>query len=58
VRRRHIIDHFGPMPVGESPVKRVEKPALAETDPDVRFLETEELIVICRCAAARRVVAP
>ncbi len=29
--------------VGENPVKRVEKPALAETDPDVRFLETEEV---------------
>jgi site-specific recombinase XerD len=29
--------------VGQNPVKRVEKPALAETDPDVRFLETEEV---------------
>ena len=29
--------------VGENPVKRIEKPALATTDPDVHFLETEEV---------------
>jgi integrase len=34
--------------VGENPVKRVEKPALAETDPDVHFLETEELEALLR----------
>ena len=34
--------------VGENPVKRVEKPALAETDPDVRFLETEEVEALLR----------
>jgi integrase len=34
--------------VGENPVKRVEKPALAVTDPDVRFLETEEVEALLR----------
>jgi integrase len=34
--------------VGENPVKRVEKPALSETDPDVRFLETEEVEALLR----------
>jgi integrase len=34
--------------VGENPVKRVEKPALAEADPDVRFLETEEVEALLR----------
>jgi integrase len=34
--------------VGENPVKRVEKPARAETDPDVRFLETEEVEALLR----------
>ena len=34
--------------VGENPVKRVEKPALAETDPDVHFLETEEVEALLR----------
>ena len=34
--------------VSENPVKRVEKPALAETDPDVRFLETEEVEALLR----------
>ena len=33
---------------GENPVKRVEKPAVAETDPDVRFLETEEVEALLR----------
>src|SRR5437660_1494421 len=33
---------------GENPVKRVEKPALATTDPDVRFLETEEVEALLR----------
>jgi integrase len=34
--------------VGENPVKRVEKPAVAETDPDVHFLETEEVEALLR----------
>jgi integrase len=34
--------------VGENPVKRVEKPVLAETDPDVHFLETEEVEALLR----------
>jgi integrase len=34
--------------MGENPVKRVEKPALAETDPDVHFLETEEVEALLR----------
>jgi integrase len=34
--------------VGENPVKRVEKPALAGTDPDVHFLETEEVEALLR----------
>jgi hypothetical protein len=34
--------------VGENPVKRVEKPARATTDPDVRFLETEEVEALLR----------
>jgi integrase len=34
--------------VGENPVKRVEKPAVAETDPDVRFLETAEVEALLR----------
>jgi integrase len=34
--------------VGENPVKRVAKPALAETDPDVHFLETEEVEALLR----------
>ena len=34
--------------VGENPVKRVEKPALAETDPDIHFLETEEVEALLR----------
>jgi len=34
--------------VGENPVKRVAKPALAEVDPDVRFLETEEVEALLR----------
>jgi integrase len=33
---------------GENPVKRVEKPALATTDPDVHFLETEEVEALLR----------
>jgi integrase len=33
---------------GENPVKRVEKPALATTDPDVRFLDTEEVEALLR----------
>ena len=33
---------------GENPVKRVEKTAVAETDPDVRFLETEEVEALLR----------
>jgi hypothetical protein len=33
---------------GENPVKRVEKPALAVTDPDVRFLDTEEVEALLR----------
>lgn len=92
--RIHIVDHFGPMSVGdvtredvrgfsaalerkglapksranalgtlhsliefaidegwatgENPVKRVEKPALAVTDPDVRFLDTEDVEALLR----------
>jgi integrase len=92
--RIHIVDHFGPMPVGEitrddvrgfaaalerkglapksranalgtlhslvefaidegwmigeNPVKRVAKPALADADPDVRFLETEDVEALLR----------
>ncbi|MGH2871175.1 MAG: tyrosine-type recombinase/integrase [Solirubrobacteraceae bacterium] len=92
--RIHIIDHFGPMPVGEikredvrafaaalehkglapksranalgtlhsliefaidqewaageNPVKRVEKPAVTATDPDVHFLDTEEVEALLR----------
>jgi integrase len=34
--------------VGENPVKRVAKPARAETDPDVQFLETEEIEALLR----------
>jgi integrase len=34
--------------VGENPVKRVEKPALSQADPDVPFLETEELEALLR----------
>ncbi len=34
--------------VGENPVKRVEKPPLAEADPDVHFLETEEVEALLR----------
>lgn len=34
--------------VGENPVKRVERPALAQTDPDVRFLESEEVEALLR----------
>jgi integrase len=34
--------------VGENPVKRVRKPALAATDPDIRFLDTEELEALLR----------
>jgi integrase len=34
--------------VGENPVKRIEKPALATTDPDVHFLETEEVEALLR----------
>jgi integrase len=34
--------------VGENPVKRVEKPSLAEADPDVHFLETEEIEALLR----------
>ena len=33
---------------GENPGKRVEKPALATTDPDVRFLDTEEVEAVLR----------
>jgi integrase len=33
---------------GENPVKRVEKPALATTDPDVRFLDAEEVEALLR----------
>lgn len=33
---------------GENPVKRVAKPALAETEPDVRFLKTEEVEALLR----------
>ena len=33
---------------GENPVKRVEKPAVAETDPDIHFLETEEVEALLR----------
>jgi hypothetical protein len=33
---------------GENPVKRVEKPALATTDPDVRVLDTEEVEALLR----------
>ena len=32
----------------ENPVKRVEKPALATTDPDIHFLETEEVEALLR----------
>jgi integrase len=34
--------------IGENPVKRMQKPAVAETDPDVRFLETEEVEALLR----------
>lgn len=34
--------------IGENPVKRVAKPARAETDPDVHFLETEEVEALLR----------
>jgi len=34
--------------VGENPVKRVEKPTVAEADPDVHFLETEEIEALLR----------
>ncbi len=34
--------------VGENPVKRVERPALATTDPDVRFLDSEEVEALLR----------
>jgi len=34
--------------VGENPVKRVAKPAVAVTDPDVRFLDTEEVEALLR----------
>jgi hypothetical protein len=34
--------------VSENPVKRVEKPAVAETDPDVHFLETEQVEALLR----------
>jgi integrase len=37
--------------VGENPVKRVEKPTVAETDPDVHFLETEEVEALLRAVA-------
>jgi integrase len=33
---------------GENPVKRVQKPAQATTDPDVRFLDTEEVEALLR----------
>jgi integrase len=33
---------------GENPVKRVAKPAVAETDPDIHFLETEEIEALLR----------
>ena len=33
---------------GEKPVKRVEKPAVAATDPDVHFLDTEEVEALLR----------
>jgi integrase len=33
---------------GENPVKRVEKPSLAETDPDVHFLDAEEIEALLR----------
>ncbi|MHB8696008.1 MAG: tyrosine-type recombinase/integrase, partial [Solirubrobacteraceae bacterium] len=33
---------------GENPVKRVEKPVRLETDPDVHFLETEEVEALLR----------
>jgi integrase len=33
---------------GENPVKRVEKPSLAATDPDIRFLEAEEVEALLR----------
>ncbi len=33
---------------GENPVKRVPKPAVAETDPDIRFLTTEEVEALLR----------
>ena len=32
--------------IGENQVRRVAKPALAEADPDVRFLETEEVAAL------------
>lgn len=32
----------------ENPVKRVEKPAVATTDPDIHFLETEEVEALLR----------
>jgi integrase len=35
---------------GENPVKRVAKPAVATTDPDIRFLETEEVEALLRAA--------
>jgi integrase len=37
---------------GENPVKRVRKPAVAETDPDIHFLETEELEALLRAVPA------
>jgi integrase len=33
---------------GENPVKRVERPAVATTDPDIHFLETEEVEALLR----------
>ncbi len=33
---------------GQNPVKRVAKPAVAETDPDIHFLETEEVEALLR----------
>lgn len=33
---------------GENPVKRVPKPAIAATDPDIHFLETEEVEALLR----------
>ena len=34
--------------VGENPVKRVDKPAVAATDPDIRFLDPEEVEALLR----------